>query len=80
MISSEVTKNANENNTSLLRRFTKKVQGVGTVKLVRGNRYASRALSDYKKKKEALKKITKRTNIDRLKKLGKIKERNAYGK
>ena len=78
MISSEVTKNANENNVSLLRRFTKKVQGVGTVRLVRGNRYNSRPLSEYKKKKEALKKITKRATIERLKKLGKIK--NAYHK
>jgi len=73
MISSEVTKNNNENNTSLLRRFTKKVQGVGTIRLVRAGRYNSRPLSEYKKKKEALKKITKRANTERLKKLGKIK-------
>jgi len=75
MISAEVTKATTESNASVLRRFTKKVQGLGTIRLVRKLRYSARQLSDFKKKKEALKRIEKRTNIDRLKKLGKIKER-----
>lgn len=80
MISAEVTKTPTESNTSVMRRFTKKVQGLGTIKKVRKLRYSSRKLSDFKKKKEALKRIDKITSIERLKKLGKIKERNAIRK
>lgn len=74
MISSEVTKTTNESNTSVLRRFSKKVQGLGTIRLIRGLRYNSRPLSPFKKKKNALKRQEKRVEIEKLKKLGKIKD------
>lgn len=70
----EVTRAGAESNANLLRRFTKRVQGASAIKLARANRYASRAKSALKKKKEALKKLAKRTEYEKLKKLGKIKD------
>lgn len=74
MISSEVTKAQNETNPSLLRRFSKKVKDLGTVKLVRSLRYNNRTLSPFKKKKNALNRIAKREEMEKLKKLGKIRD------
>jgi ribosomal protein S21 len=67
----EVTKNPNENNASLIRRFTRRVQGSGILPRVRGNRYHEREMSKYKKKAGALKRIAKHIEVERLKKLGK---------
>lgn len=72
MIRIEVQRDQTESNSSVLRRFTKKVQGAGIVKRVKGMRFAERALSDYKKKKSALKRLTRRAAYERLKKLGKV--------
>ncbi len=68
----EVTKNPNENNVSLTRRFTKRVQGSGVVRRVRKLRYRERELSDYTQKKKTLKKIKRISEIEKLKKLGRI--------
>ena len=53
-INVEVTKNNNENTTSLIRRFTKRVQGSGILPRVRSVRYAQRPDSDFKKKQNTL--------------------------
>jgi len=73
-INIEVEKNSNENNTSLLRRFTKKVQGSGVLPRVRSLRYASRKLSHYKTKVKTLEGIRRRTEREELIKMGKISE------
>lgn len=70
----EVTKAGGESNSSLMRRFSKRVQLSGNIKTARGLRYRERAKSELKKKKEALKKQTKRAHYERLKKLGKLKD------
>jgi len=73
-INIEVEKNSNENNTNLIRRFTKRVQGSGILRRVRSIRYASRKVSDYVKKKKTLKKIERRKFVDEQIKLGKMSE------
>ena len=68
----EVKKTGTENSLGLLRRFTKRVQESGVLPRVRGNRYADRPLSKFKRKKGALKVLAKRKVYERLKKLGKL--------
>lgn len=67
-----VEKNLNENNTSLMRRFTRRVQESGIVKRVRGIRYSERNRSAYVKKQKALESMARRENRERLSKLGKL--------
>jgi ribosomal protein S21 len=68
----EVTKNGTENNLSLIRRFTKRVQGSGVLPRVRSIRYSGRNMSEYVKKKKALKKIKSHEKIADLIKMGKL--------
>lgn len=75
MINAEVEKNNNESNVNLIKRFTRKVQGAGILPRVRSIRYASRAQSKYVRKKMALKALTRRLEIEKLIKLGKITEK-----
>ena len=69
----EVTKNPNETNLNLIRRFTKRVQGAHVINQVRSDRFHLRTPSKLKKKDRALKRITRGKEIERLKKLGKLK-------
>lgn len=71
MINVEITRNANENNISALRRFSRKVQGSGIIPRMRSKRYSGRVQSSYKVKKMALKRIVKRAAFEQLVKLGK---------
>lgn len=66
-----VDKNQNENNTSLIRRFTKRVQESGVLRRVRSIRYEERAKSDYVKKKNTLKVLRKRAKVEEYLRLGK---------
>jgi len=68
----EVVKQGNESALSLIRRFSKKVQGAGIIKKVRGNRYSDRSQSPLARKKKALKRIAYHKGVARLKKLGKM--------
>jgi hypothetical protein len=72
MINAEVTKNNNENNLSIIRRFTKRVQGSGVLPRVRSLRYATRKMSEYVKQKKTLKTIAKREFVQEQIKLGKM--------
>ncbi len=74
-INVEVERTGSENSASLLRRFTRKVQGAGIIPRMKGNRYFKRAPSAYTKRKQALKKITRRAAYHELVKLGKVEER-----
>lgn len=77
MINIEVEKGANENNLSLLRRFTKRVQGAGILNRVRSMRYSARAISENVKQKKTLKLLRRRLEVAQLIKLGKlIEEKN----
>jgi hypothetical protein len=75
-INIEIKKNSNESNASILRRFTKKVQGSGVLPRVRSIRYASRKLSPYKTKVQRLASIAKKTEIEELIRMGKMADRN----
>lgn len=69
----QVTKNPNENNASILRRFSRRIQESGIIRNVKKNRYNTRQESKLKLKRSALKKMDRRKEIERLKKLGKMK-------
>lgn len=71
----QVTKKNNENNMSILRRFTRRVQGSGIIPRVRGIRYAERTPSLLIKKNAKLKSIRRKEEITELIKLGKMPER-----
>jgi len=68
----EVKKNPNENNSSVLRRFSRRIQESGIIRKVKGSRYNLRKESKLKAKNSALKKIERRREIEKLKKLGKM--------
>lgn len=75
MINAEVKRNNNENSASLLRRFTRRVQGSGVLPTVKDTKFKKRGKSKFTKKKEALVKIERRAKVDKLIKLGKLPER-----
>ncbi|MFA6257861.1 MAG: hypothetical protein WC671_02530 [Candidatus Paceibacterota bacterium] len=68
----EVKKNPNENNSSVLRRFSRKIQESGIVRKVKSSRYNLRQESKLKLKRSALKRISRRKEIEKLRKLGKM--------
>jgi len=72
MINIEVEKNSNESNASLIRRFTKKVQGSGILPRVKSIRYSKRSLSSYKTKMKTLESIKRKAEIMELIKMGKM--------
>lgn len=80
MINVEITKNNNENNLGLMRRFSKKVKTSGVIKKVRSVRYNQRAISKFTRKKKALKTINKKAEIDEMIKMGKMPERKTFGR
>lgn len=67
----QVVKNPNENNASILRRFSRRVQESGIIRKVKGERYNERKESRLKVKKSALRRMVRRAEIEKLKKLGK---------
>lgn len=71
-INVEVTKNGNDNNLGIIRKFTKRVQGSGILTRLRSRRYSARKASEYTKKKMTLKRITKATKIKEMIKMGKM--------
>lgn len=75
MINIEVSKNSNENNLSLIRRFSKKVKSSGVIPRVRSLRYNSRVLSKLAVKKKAIKTINKKAEIEEMIKMGKMPEK-----
>lgn len=75
-INLEIEKNSNESNASLLRRFTKKVQGSGVLPRIRSIRYSKRKLSPYKVKMQRLTSISRKKDIEELIRMGKMADRN----
>lgn len=75
MINAEVIKKGgNENNMSIIRRFTKTIRNSGILSRARSIRFHNRKQSKYIRKKETLKGISKRQEIEWLIKLGKMPE------
>lgn len=74
MINVEVIKKSNENTTSVVRRFTKRMRESGILMRMRKIRYHKRKVSTFLKKKGALKRLSKKQEYEKLIKLGKITE------
>lgn len=70
----EVVKGPNENNLSVLRRFTKRVQGAGVLPRVRSKRYSERIPSANTRKAKTVAFLKKKEVTAELVKLGKIAE------
>lgn len=74
MINVEIQKNPNENSSSVMRRFTKRMQSSGVLQRVRGLRYFNRPLSKATSKNKKLRSIERRAKFQEDLKLGKVKE------
>ncbi len=68
----EVVRGKNESSTALIRRFTRRAQGLGLVREVRNNRYFLRIKSKNVGHKRALISKVRRETYNELVKLGKI--------
>lgn len=79
MINVQVEKGSNENSLSILRRFTKRVQGSGVLSRVRSIRYAGRNQSPLSVKRHAMNKLEKRAEVELAMKLGKFKQPERRG-
>lgn len=76
----EVVKGPNENNLSVLRRFTKRVQGAGVLPRVRSKRYSERVPSANTRKAKTVSFLKKKEVTAELVKLGKIVEVSKFGR
>ncbi len=72
MTNVELKKNGHENALSLIRRFSRKIQESGIIPKVKGNRYSERPMSKLAEKNMTLKRLIRRAEVERLKKLGKM--------
>lgn len=68
----EVRRGKNESSTALIRRFTRKAQGLGLVREMRDRRYFKRTKSKNVGLKRALISLARREKYNELVKLGKI--------
>lgn len=67
----KITKGKKDNNTNLIKKFTRKVQESGVIPRVKSIRYADRNMSAFVKKTKRLKSIKNKENYEELVKLGK---------
>lgn len=72
----EVQKKGNENSTSLIRRFSRKVQSAGIIRTMRNRRFFNRPLSKNVQRKKRLISLKRREKYEDLVKLGKIEPRS----
>ena len=70
-----VVKHGTENSMSLIRRFTKRMQGAGIVRKVKGMRYKLRAQSKNRRKTSALVRVEKHAKKTEMEKLGLLEAR-----
>ena len=68
----EVRRGKNESTSALIRRFTRRAQGLGLVREMRDRRYYKRIKSKNVGRKRALISLTRRARYHELLKLGKI--------
>ncbi len=74
-INAEVQKSGNESTLSVIRKFSRRVQGTGLIKNSRKTRYYERQKSKTVQKKRALKLLKRRAEFKQLVKEGKVQER-----
>ena len=58
---------------ALIRRFSKRVQGAGIIRKVKGSRYHLRGQSKTKRRASALRRIEKRTKLLEMERMGLVK-------
>jgi hypothetical protein len=75
MINVKVKPNKSENSVSLLKRFSRRVQGAGILTKAKSIRFKTRAESSFTKKKGKLRKIEKRQKIEKMLKMGQVIKR-----
>ena len=80
MINAEVQKSGAESALSVIRKFSRKVQGTGLIQTVRKGRYYERTKSKTVSKKRALKRIARWENRQELIKEGKLVEEVRKGR
>ena len=80
MVNIEVTKGSSENNLSVLRRFTKRVQGAGVLNKVRSKRYTERVPSKNTRRAKTITYLKKKEVTAELIKLGKMTEVKKVGR
>ncbi len=80
MITASVAKNSSENSASLIRRFSKRVQGSGVIRRAKSIRYHARTLSKMKKRASALRRIERVEEREEKEKLGLIVPRTRGGR
>lgn len=73
-INVQVEKNTNESSANVIRRFQKRVQNSGIVRRLRDERYHKRVKSENVRRGSRLKKLVRKTEYERLYKLGKTAE------
>ncbi len=76
----EVSKGPNENNLSVLRRFTKRVQAAGILPRVRSKRYSERTPSTNTRKAKTIAHLKKKEVTAELIKSGKLIEVSKYAR
>ena len=74
----EVVKGPNENNLSVLRRFTKRVQAAGVLPRVRSKRYSERTPSANTRKAKTVAFLKKKAETTELIKAGKMVELSKF--
>lgn len=80
MINAEVQKSGAESALSVIRKFSRRVQGTGLIQTVRKRRYYERDKSKAVSKKRALKRIERHQNRQELIKEGKLVEEVRRGR
>jgi len=78
-VNAEVQKNEGESAVNLIRRFSKRVQGAQVIPRMRGRRYYTRIKSGNVVRKQTLKVIKRREEVQELIKLGKMEVRTTRG-
>ncbi len=72
MTNIEIKRNATENALGVIRRFSRKMQESGIIPQVKGNRYAVRPISKLAEKNMKVRRLARRVEVEKLKKLGKM--------
>ena len=75
-IRAEVVKKGNESTSSLIRRFSRKVQGAKVIRTMRNRRFYDRPLSKNVQRKKRLNSLEKKAYYEQMIKLGKLEPRS----
>ncbi len=78
MVNIEVVKGPNENNLSVLRRFSKRVQASGVLPRVRMRRYSERTPSPNIRHTKTVAFLKKKEVVAELMKMGKVNETSKF--